>query len=90
MKSSALLKSNSSSSEEFYGWVWPARSLTIPKTGYSLLLEGAGADFAELEADGSSFGMTDIDLLVLPLELEGEESLLEMVLLNSLEKDVEK
>ena len=78
----------SSSSEEFYGWEGPAHSLTIPKTGYSVLLEGAGAEFAELEAAGSSFGMTDIDLLVLPLE--GEESMLEVVLSSSLENDVQK
>ena len=85
-----LLKKKSSSSEnsEFYGWVGSAECLTIPKTGYSVLIEGAGADFAELEVAGSSFGMTDIDLLVLPPQ--EEESLLEVVLSKPIEKDVQK
>ena len=85
-----LLKKKSSSSEnsEFYGWVGSAECLTIPKTGYRVLIEGAGADFAELEVAGSSFGMTDIDLLVLPPQ--EEESLLEVVLSKPIEKDVQK
>ena len=55
------------------------------KTGFSLLLESAGADFAQLDIAGSSFGMTDSDFLL--LDEEGE-SLLEVVLSRPIQKDV--
>jgi len=78
-------KRSSSGDSKFHGWA--AQAIAVPKTAFSNLLETTGADLAELETAGASFGMTDLDLL---LASEDEDSLLEVILSLPIQGDIKK
>merc|ERR1712192_6281 len=78
-------KRSSSGDSKFHGWA--ALTTAAPRTGFSIMLEAGGADLAQLETAGASFGMTDIDLL---MSSEDEEGLLEVVMSQPVQRDIKK
>jgi len=78
-------KRSSSGDSKFHGWA--TLTTAAPRTGFSTMLEAAGADLAQLETTGATFGMTDIDLL---MSLEDEEGLLEVVMSQPVQRDIKK
>jgi len=78
-------KRSSSGDSKFHGWA--SLPTVVPRTGFSIMLEAAGADLAQLEIAGASFGMTDIDLL---MSSEDEEGLLEVVMSQPIQRDLKK
>jgi len=80
-------KRSGSGDSKFYGWCSQSVLCPGPRTGYSVLVEAAGADIAQLETAGASFGMTDIDLL---MSEEKAECLLEVVMSPPMQRDMKK
>eukprot|EP00090_Calanus_glacialis_P029323 TRINITY_DN4706_c0_g1_i1.p1 TRINITY_DN4706_c0_g1~~TRINITY_DN4706_c0_g1_i1.p1 ORF type:complete len:1694 (-),score=649.76 TRINITY_DN4706_c0_g1_i1:268-5349(-) len=78
-------KRSTSGDSKFHGWA--ALTTAVPRTGFSIMLEAVGADLAQLESAGASFGMTDIDLL---MSLEDEKGLLEVVMSQPVQRDIKK